>query len=71
MRRNKADGPIVCKGTAGPGKIEAGFYSTQTLSLNELPVQQKERILYLLLEPVKDNKMMHREGRIRLNVDRN
>jgi len=70
MRWDKADGPIVGKGTTGPFEIKPGFHSTQTLSMDVPPVQQKERTLYLILESVKDNKVMYREDRIRLNVKR-
>ncbi|MEI8235224.1 MAG: sugar-binding domain-containing protein [Verrucomicrobiota bacterium] len=61
-------GPEVGRGAVGPFKIEAGFHTTQTVAFEAPKPDREERTLYLVLESVKDGKVVCHDEHSRLTV---
>ena len=61
-------GPEVGRGAVGRFKIEAGFHTTQTVAFEAPKPDREERTLYLVLESVKDGKVVCHDEHSRLTV---
>jgi len=61
-------GPLVGKGAVGPFKIEPGFHSTQKVTFEAPKPEAEERTLYLVMESVKEGKVVYRDEHSRLTV---
>ena len=61
-------GPLAGKGAVGPIQIEPGFHATQTVAFDAPQPEAEERTLYLVLESLKDGKVVYRDERSRLTV---
>ena len=63
-----ASGPLAAQGSVGPFKIEPGFHATQKVSFDTPNPGQPKRTLFLVLESVKDGKVVYRDERSRFTV---
>ena len=58
-------GPIAHKGkTIGPFAVKPGFHATKTVSLTVPDPEKKSRKLFLVLESIKDGKVVFTEDAI-------
>jgi hypothetical protein len=67
-RWDRPDGPEVANGTVGPFEIEPGFHSPQTVQFTAPIPERNERVLYLVLEAVKEGQVVYREDRLHFVV---
>ncbi len=73
VRWDSPDGPMVERGdTIGPFTVEPGFHTTQTIAFTAPSLQphQANRRLYLLLESIKDGKVVFREDTLWFRIGR-
>jgi len=63
-----ASGPLAAQGSVGPFKIEPGFHATQTVAFDTPNPGQPRRTLFLVLESVKDGKVVYHDERSRFTV---
>ena len=61
-------GPLAGEGTVGPFKIEPGFHAAQTVAFETPNSGQPQRTLFLVLESVKDGKVVYHDERSRFTV---
>ena len=61
-------GPEVGRGAVGPFKVEAGFHATQIVAFEAPKPEAEERTLHLVLESVKDGKVVCHDEHSRLTV---
>ncbi|MEI8234227.1 MAG: glycoside hydrolase family 2 TIM barrel-domain containing protein, partial [Verrucomicrobiota bacterium] len=66
-----ATGPLAAQGSVGPFKIEPGFHATQTVAFDTPNPGQPQRTLFLVLESVKDGKVVYHDERSRFTVTAN
>ena len=68
-RWDSPEGPVAVKGkTIGPFIVKPGFHTTQTVSFAAPDQGKGERKLYLVLESIKDGKVVFVEDAIYFNV---
>ena len=61
-------GPLVGEGIVGPFKIKPGFHATQTVAFDAPKPDREEQTLYIVLESLKDGKVVNRDEHSRLIV---
>jgi len=61
-------GPLASEGAVGPFQIEPGFHATQKVTFEAPNPEAEERTLYLVLESVKDGKVVCHDEHSRLTV---
>ncbi len=61
-------GPLIKRGSVGPLTIKPGFHATQTVAFDAPEPDRKERSLYLVLESVKEGKVVYRDQRSRFTM---
>lgn len=67
-RWDSPDGPEDSTGMIGPFEIQPGFHSARMLALRAPQPERHERVLYLVLESIKDGVVVYREDRIHFTV---
>ncbi|MEI8235223.1 MAG: sugar-binding domain-containing protein [Verrucomicrobiota bacterium] len=65
---DRAGGPLAAQGSVGPFRIEPGFHATQKVSFDMPNPGQPRRSLFLVLESVKDGKVVYHDERSRFTV---
>ncbi|MEI7899996.1 MAG: glycoside hydrolase family 2 TIM barrel-domain containing protein [bacterium] len=61
-------GPVVEQGSVGPVIIEPGFHSTQIVTFKAPEPDREDRTLYLVLESMKEGKVVCRDEHVRFTV---
>ena len=61
-------GPLAGEGIVGPFQIEPGFHTTQTVAFDAPKPDKEEQILYIVIESLKDGKVVNRDEHSRLIV---
>ncbi len=65
------EGPVAVKGdTVGPFTVKPGFHTTQTVSFTAPALGKGERNLYLVLESMKDGKVVFEENAIYFTISK-